>query len=122
MGVAMLSLGTAMMIWPAMGRGSILQVLLSVMPATVASLMFMTLGMSRLFALVANGASLVIGPRLRAAVAMVASMVWTTFTFSMAEVSIKQGFPSPMVFFFSVFTLAELYVSYRAARDVRTRQ
>jgi hypothetical protein len=122
MGLIMISLGLAMTIWPAMCRGSILQVLLAIMPEAVAGLLFLVLGILRLFALIANGSSCVIGPRLRTTVATVASMIWTTFTLSMSEVSIKQGFPSPMVFFFSVFTLAELYVSYRAALDVRIRK
>lgn len=114
------SLGTAMLIYPKMAHGSILQVLLRLVSETQAAFIFFVVGYLGVGALIANGASLKVGPRIRSLVAVARSILWAQFTLSMADVSISQGFPSPMVFFFSLFTTAEIFISYRAVLDVRS--
>lgn len=121
MGAAMIAFGIGMLFFPRMAHGSILQILFSVFNSFVIGVIFLTTGMARISALIANGNSLQIGPRVRAYAALISSVLWTTFTLSMARVSIEQGFPSPMVFYWGFFTAAEVYISYRAVLDVRFR-
>jgi len=120
MGAAMIFFGIAMLVFPRMAHGSILSILSAVFNSYAMGIIFFALGLLRLAALIANGRSMQIGPRIRSFVAMFTSALWTTFALSMARVSFDQGFPSPMVFFWSMFTLAEVYISYRAVLDVRT--
>lgn len=108
-----------MLVWPRMQRGSIVQVLIEIVGGSAASAVFLLVGLFSTIALVVNGNSLAIGPRVRSICAIFRSVLWGQFTLSMAYVSVAQGFPSPMVFFFGVFTAAELYVVYRAVLDVR---
>lgn len=122
--VPMILMGLAILIWPMIAHGSILQVLgkffgwIGFGSAGI-GLTFVLVGITGLVALIANGNSHRIGPRLRSMSAVVRSVLWLTFVLSMARISIDQGFPSPMVFFWSSFAGAEIYISYRAALDVR---
>lgn len=119
-GIAMILVGGAMLIFPRMAHGSIMSILAAGLNSYAIGTIFLALGLLRLAALIANGRSMQIGPRIRSFVAVLTSALWTTFTLSMARVSFEQGFPSPMVFFWGPFTLAEVYISYRAVLDVRT--
>jgi hypothetical protein len=120
MGGAMVAFGFAMLLSPKMLHGSILSILAAMFASYVVGTIFLALGLLRMAALVANGRSMEIGPRIRSVVATICSALWTTFTLSMIRVSIDQGFPSPMVFFWGAFVLAEVYISYRAVLDVRS--
>jgi hypothetical protein len=117
--VPLIMLGLAMLIWPEIAHGSILKILVTFLGSVGTGLVFVWVGLVSVAALIANGNSLAIGPRLRSLSAVIRSVFWITFTLSMARVSIAQGFPSPMVFFWSSFTGAEIFTAYRAARDVR---
>lgn len=121
MGSAMVVFGIAVLFFPRMAQGSILQILSAIFSSWGIGLIFLFDGALRITALIANGKSLQIGPRIRAWTAAVASILWTTFTLSMVRVSLEQGFPSPMVFYWGFFTTAEVYISYRAVLDVRFR-
>jgi hypothetical protein len=116
----MIMLGLAILIWPVISHGSILRLLVVLFGPMLTALTFIVIGFTGMVALIANGSSLRIGPRLRALSAIIRSILWISFALSMARVSIEQGFPSPMVFFWSSFTGAEVYISYRAALDVRS--
>lgn len=119
MATAMIELGIAILTWPRIAYGSILQVTLQYIPAPAVAFVFLVVGMSRMAALIANGNSLRIGPRIRSWCAIMTAVLWAQFAFSMGRVSIEQGFPSPMVFFWASFTFAEIYIAYRAVLDVR---
>jgi hypothetical protein len=114
-----LLLGVGMFIWPRIAQGSIVRVLVDVVGWPVIAVIFTLVGFASMLALVVNGNSFAIGPRVRACCAIWRSVLWAQFTLSMIHVSVVQGFPSPMMFFFSVFTLSEFYVIYRAVLDVR---
>lgn len=117
--VPLVLLGVSILIWPKVAHGSILQVLVENMGPTFTALAFIAVGIIGIVALVANGRSLRVGPRLRALSAIVRSVLWLTFVLSMARVSLAQGFPSPMVFFWSSFAGTEVFIAFRAAADVR---
>ena len=125
--VPMIFLGVSILIWPAIAHGSILHVLVTSVGAVLpradiwTALIFIAVGITGIVALIANGSSLRVGPRLRSLSAVIRSVLWLTFTLSMIRVSIEQGFRSPMVFFWSSFIVTEVYISFRAALDVRSR-
>lgn len=120
MSAFLITLGVAMLVWSAIARGSILQVLVGNIGAIGTALLFIIIGMIGIVALVVNGRSIKIGPHARSIMAIVRMVIWASFTLSMSRVSLQQGFPSPMVFFFGYLTLAEAYTPYRAVLDVRT--
>jgi hypothetical protein len=120
MAIAMTVFGIMMLTWPRMSNGSILHLLSQYVAGEIIALTFLVTGMLRVAALIANGGSMWIGPRIRSVSAIISACMWAEFTLSMVEVSFKQGFPSPMVPFWLTFTIAELYVTYRAGLDVRS--
>ena len=122
MSAALVLVGFAILIWPEVSHGSILQILVVSISGVGTGILFITVGVFSIVALVANGRSLHYGPRIRAVSAVIRSVIWMTFTLSMVRVSVNQGFPSPMVFFFGVFTLTELFIAWRAVLDVRTNR
>lgn len=117
--VFLITLGVAILIWSKIANGSILQVLIGNVGAVGTALLFIVTGMVSITALVINGRSLKIGPHVRSIIAILRMVIWASFTLSMYRVSIDQGFPSPMAFFFGYFTIAEAYTPYRAVLDVR---
>jgi len=117
--VALVLVGVAILVWPKVAHGSILAVLVGSIGPILTALLFVMTGLAGMAALIANGNSLRLGPHIRSITAIVRMVIWASFTLSMARVSIEQGFPSPMVFFFGVFTIAEAYTPYRAVLDVR---
>ena len=118
---SMVALGMTILVWPQVAHGSILTILTGAVGGTAAGLIFFVIGLLRIAALITNGNSMWIGPRIRSIGASVSSVLWSSVVISMAQVSVAQGFPSPMVIFFSAFTGAEVYISYRAVLDVRSR-
>ncbi len=112
--------GVAMLIWPQISHGSILRVLVANLGAVATALLFVVTGMVGIAALIINGRSARIGPHVRSMIAIMRMVIWASFTLSMFKVSIEQGFPSPMVFFFYYVTMAEAYTPYRAVLDVRS--
>jgi len=77
-------------------------------------------GAFRCAALIANGSSMVIGPRVRAIGALCGAVIWVQFGMALIKLSVDQHFTSPGIPFWFMFTLAELRVVYRAVLDVRT--
>lgn len=119
MSASLLTAGMAMLVWPIIAHGSILQVLVHSIGTAGVTITFIVIGLLGMAALVANGASVKTGPHIRSITAIVRAVIWTSFVLSMVQVSIEQGFPSPMVIWFAYIMLAELYTSYRAVLDVR---
>lgn len=116
----LITLGVAILVWPKIAHGSILQVVVSNLGPIGAALLFIVSGTIGIAALIINGRSLKIGPQVRSLMAIARMVIWASFTLSMFRVSVDQGFPSPMVFFFYYLTMAEAYTPYRAVLDVRS--
>lgn len=114
-----LLLGTAMLVWPRVAHGSIMKVLVDLVGWPIVAIVFLLVGLASMSALVANGSSWSLGPRVRSICAIFRAVLWAQFSLSMFYVSVLQGFPSPMLFFFPVFTASEFYIVYRAVLDVR---
>jgi hypothetical protein len=112
--------GSAMILFPKMIDNSISQVLIQNLGGVITALLFVTVGLFGMAALIANGSSLKLGPHIRSITAIVRMAIWFSFVIAMIRISIIQGFPSPMVFFFGTLTLVEAYTPYRAVLDVRS--
>lgn len=108
-----------MLIAPNMKNGSIFSELERALSGEQIAWLFFILGGVSIFALIANGQSLVIGPRVRSICAIIRMILWAEFAVAMAQISFKppQDWLSPMVIFFGVFTWAEYYIAYRSVLD-----
>lgn len=117
--IPMVQFGIYMLAVPAAMNGSILRVLVLSIGGTLAALLFICTGITGIVALIANGNSERIGPRLRAFCAMLRAVIWLTFVLSMLRVSEQQPWVSPMVFFWFWFMVAEVWIAHKAGQDVR---
>ena len=111
--------GVGLLTFPTMSRGSIIRLLFDIVGWPAVGVIFLLVGVSSVAALIVNGRSMSIGPRVRACCAIWRAALWSEFSMSMIHVSLAEGHLSPMVIFFSVFTASEFYVVYRAVLDVR---
>lgn len=68
-------------------------------------------------ALATNGVSLVTGPLVRGACAVLRSFLWGQFAYALWLYSVAQSAPSLGLGFWVLFTTSELYVAYRAVMD-----
>lgn len=120
MSVSMVLLAVEIFVWPVTLKASAFQWATLVMNTEFVGFIMFGAGLFRLMALVANGSSLAIGPRVRAIGALVGAVMWVQFGLALLKLSVDQNFPSPGIPFWFMFTLAELRITYRAVLDVRT--
>lgn len=118
--VSLFLTGSAMVLFPRMMHNSISQVLIQSIGDIPTALLFVVVGLLGMAALIANGSSVKIGPHIRSITAIVRMAIWCSFVIAMGRISMEQGFPSPMVFFFGTLTLVEGFTPYRAVLDVRS--
>lgn len=111
--------GLVLLAVPSTSRGSIIRPLFDLVGWPAIGMIFLVVGVASVVALVVNGRSMSIGPRVRACCAIWRAALWSEFALAMTQVSYNEGHPSPMIIFFSVFTASEFYVVYRAVLDVR---
>lgn len=120
MAISMVMLAVEIFVWPDTLRASAFQWALQLMSADFVGVVMFCAGWFRILALIANGSSLVIGPRVRAVAAIVGAVMWVQFGTALVKLSVEQDFPSPGIPFWYMFTIAELRIAYRAVLDVRT--
>jgi hypothetical protein len=118
--VSLFLTGSSMIIWPAMLHNSISSVLIANIGGIQTASLFAIVGLFGMAALIANGSSLKVGPHIRSITAIARMVIWASFVLSMGRISIAQGFPSPMVYFFGTLALIEAFTPYRAVLDVRS--
>jgi hypothetical protein len=120
MSVSMVILAVEIFVWPVTLKASAFQWAVLVMNSELVGVVLFFAGWFRCLALVANGSSMAIGPRVRAVGALCGAVVWFQFGLALVKLSVDQNFPSPGIPFWFMFTLAELRITYRAVLDVRT--
>lgn len=113
-------LGCAVFIWPKTSTNPAFHLFMAFLPPPVAALIMLACGLFCIAALLTNGYSPVIGPRIRAWSAFLRAMLLLQFGVSTLEASYNQGFPFTVVPFWFLMAFAEIWVSYRAVLDVRT--
>ena len=121
MATAMVLLALECFVWPRTLEASAFYWLTTLMPSSFIGIFLLLFGVLRFAALVANGRSLVYGPRARALGALAGAVLWAQFDLALIAAYTVKGPPSPGIPFWFTFTLAELYSAYRAASDVRIR-
>lgn len=119
MSVSMVLLGLEILLWPETLQASAFQWFTMLVNAEFCGVLMLLSGGFRCLALIANGSSMVIGPRVRAAGALCGAVIWVQFGTALVKLSVDQHFPSPGIPFWYMFTIAELRIAYRAVLDVR---
>jgi hypothetical protein len=118
--IAMLWLAVAIVISPRIIQASAFQwVTLVMSPAFIDAALF-GVGFVRLVGLLLNGHRILgrrAGPLLRASMAIASAVMWVQFDLALIQLSLKQGFMTPGVPFWSMFVLGELDVAYRTVAD-----
>lgn len=120
MSISMVILAVEIFVWPVTIKASAFQWAATVMSTEAIGGVLFFAGWFRCMALIANGSSLAVGPRVRALGALCGAVVWFQFGLALLKLSVDQSFPSPGIPFWFMFTLAELRITYRAVLDVRT--
>ena len=115
--VAMLCLAAETVGWPETLKASAFKWIALVMPGHFAEAFLFCVGWVRLIGLLLNGhqiAGIRIGPILRSVTAIACAVMWVQFVTALFELSMRQGFPSPGIPFWTMFVFGELYTAYRA--------
>ena len=118
--LAFMLLGLFIFIWPNTINSPALQLLAWLLPPWLVGIMLITCGVICINALIINGKSSIIGPRIRSWTALLRAMLLLQFGLSALQSSFVQGFPYTVVPFWFLMAFAELWTSYRAVLDVRT--
>ena len=121
MSCSMIGLSIQIGIWPRTVDFSAFRDLSKIMSDEFIGLFMGVFGSARIISLILNGHTVygvVIGPVIRSILAVFCAFMWSQFAFALFQVSIVSGRPSPGLPFWSMFVVAELYVSYRAVRHV----
>ena len=113
-------LGGLILIQPKIATGSILVVAFGILGAYSLGVFLWLIGIVSIAALIANGRSMWIGPRLRVVCAIFRMLTWFSFVLSMSYLTHDVGHISPMMVAFSVTAGAEIVVVYLAGRHVRS--
>lgn len=117
--VPSVALSLQIAVWPEMTKISAFQLVDDVVGHRTLTQLVFVVGCARLFALAINGYSDIIGPITRSVCAFMSALLWAQFSYALLVSGIERGMPSPELGFWISFTLAEIFVSYRAMMDVR---
>lgn len=122
MALVLFDIGVHMLIWPgAMSASAFRLIFDTIGPYNLIGL-YLTVGLTRLIALYVNGMAPNIGPHLRAIGSLCGAMIWLQMDIALIGLPSVQGTPpSPGIQFYSVLVAAELYSTYRAAADAKSR-
>jgi hypothetical protein len=118
MATSMVSLAVEIFFFPRILGATSFNLLTDLIPGQFIAAFLFFFGIVRIGALIANGRSIVHGPRIRAIAAIAGAVLWAQFAFSLI-VEFYDAPPSPGIPFWTTFVLAELYSAYRASHDVR---
>lgn len=120
MSIPVIALSCMLFVWPQITEAPAFRLFAWLIPHQLIAISFLMCGMGCVVALLVNGASLVIGPRVRSWAAVARSILWLQFGISTIQAGMEQGYPYTVTPFWFTFALAELWVAYRAVLDVRT--
>lgn len=117
---AMLGLGCWVVIWPGSIGESAFRAVLEIFGVVTLTLVYLSIGVSRAFALYVNGSSFVWGPIVRAVGALGSAGVLFQMDMALVRLHFDNGSdPSPGIPIFTALVCGELISTYRAAADVR---
>ena len=113
-------LGFMLLTWPQITTAPAFRLFSWAMPSNLIAVSFLICGIACITALLVNGASLEIGPRVRSWMALSRAVLFFQFGLSTLQAGFEQGYPYTVTPFWFSFSLAELWIAYRAVLDVRT--
>lgn len=116
--ITMLSL--MLFAWPEIIKSPAFRLFAWALPSELIGISFLICGAACIIALLVNGFSMKIGPRVRSWTALARAILWLQFGISTVQAGIEQGYPYTVTPFWLAFALAELWVAYRAILDVRS--
>lgn len=121
--MTMLGMAIEIAIWPtAVGASAFRYILLVISPLNM-GMFFLSFGLLRVAALIANGSWPDHGSRLRAMGAGAGALMWGQMGLSLVHLGTQPGnIPSPGIALFFFLTLTELISAYRAISDARPGQ
>jgi hypothetical protein len=120
MSVPIVLLSGMLFIWPQITSAPAFRLFAWALPSPLIGVSLMICGVACIVALLVNGASMVLGPRVRSWAAGARALLWLQFGISTLQAGIEQGYPYTVLPFWFTFALAELWVAYRAVLDVRS--
>lgn len=129
MGISMVSVAFEIFFWPEMIKSSAFVWLSTFMREGDIALLLLLLGWSRCAALMLNGQQLFggrellgikVGPMVRAVCGVVSALLWSQFAVTLGWISYAQGYPSPGLPFWIMFTFAEIYAAYTTVKNGRS--
>lgn len=119
MSVPIFLLAVMLFIWPQITNAPAFRLFAWLFSPDFIALSFMACGLACIAALIVNGASPKIGPRIRSWTALARSVLWFQFGLSTLQAGLVQGYPFTVLPFWFTFAFAEIWVAYRAGLDVR---
>jgi len=120
MALAMFFSGVELIIWSNTLAFGAFQWMLQIMSQQSIGLFMLIIGWFRISSLMMNGQTIgdkKIGPIVRAICSILSASMWVQFSLALLQLSIKQGFPSVGLPFWTMFTIAELYVAYTTVKN-----
>lgn len=120
MSIPVVMIALMMFIWPQLATAPAFRLFAWALPTELIGVSLLICGVVCIVALLVNGASIVIGPRIRSWCAFARAVLWLQFGISTLQAGIEQGYPYTVTPFWFTFALAELWVAYRAVLDVRS--
>lgn len=117
--VSIVFLSLTLFVWPQITLAPAFQLFAFIVPSRLIGLSLLICGVACIAALIANGASMTIGPRVRSWTALARAVLMLQFGISTLQAGIEQGYLYTVTPFWFTFALAELWVAYRAVLDVR---
>lgn len=112
-------LSVFLFVWPDITTAPAFNLFAWLLPHQLIGVFFFVCGTSCIVALLVNGNSHAIGPRVRAWSALARSALLLQFGLSTIQASVGQDFPFTVTPFWFLYAFAEIWVAYRAVLDVR---
>lgn len=116
----MILVGMEILIWPTTLKNSAFLYMPGAGLPTFVGCIYLTVGVVRAAALLANGRSWVYGPRMRAYGALASAVIWGQMCLSLIVLAPERGVPSIGIPNWFVLTCAEMIIAYKAATNVRS--
>jgi hypothetical protein len=117
----LLGMGLLMLIWPSTMGASSFRYILQVLTPGQLTAAYLSIGVFRAAALVANGSAPAWGPSVRAVGAIAGASIWLQMDVALIIWTVQNGLPpSPGMAMFTSVIVGEITSTYRAMRDGRT--
>jgi hypothetical protein len=123
MSVAMIAVAVEILIWPQTAENNAFFWMSPWLSHGNIAMLLMTIGWMRCAALMLNGQRMFgskLGPFIRAAGSVLSAFLWSQFAVTLLAASINQGYPSPGLPFWTMFTFGEVYAAYTTVKNGRS--